>query len=154
MDYRRAGVDNVSEGEGLGALAERVRRSFGLAGRPGQVGGVHLDLGYFANVVEIGPNLGLAISTDGVGTKLLVAELLEKYDTIGIDCVAMNVNDILCVGARPLAMVDYIAVEQIDASVLAAVAESTIVVPPHLVSLSPNRRTLIVVPPSVRTLDS
>ncbi len=123
MDYRSAGVDNISEGEGLGALAERVRRSFGLAGRPGQAGGVHLDLGYFANVVEIGANQGLAISTDGVGTKLLVAELLEKYDTIGIDCVAMNVNDILCVGARPLAMVDYIAVEQIDAGVLAAVAD-------------------------------
>jgi phosphoribosylformylglycinamidine cyclo-ligase len=94
-----------------------------LAGRPGEPGAVRLDLGHFANVVEIGPDLGLAISTDGVGTKLLVAEMLEKYDTVGIDCVAMNVNDILCVGARPITMVDYIAVERVDGARLGAVAD-------------------------------
>src|SRR5207247_2377983 len=70
-----------------------------------------LPLGYFANVIDIGGGVGLALSTDGVGTKILVAELLHKYDTIGIDCVAMNVNDVLCVGATPLAMLDYVAVE-------------------------------------------
>ncbi len=68
--------------------------------------------GYFANVLGIGQGIGLAISTDGVGTKLLVAQMANKYDTIGIDCVAMNVNDVLCVGAEPIAMVDYLAVEE------------------------------------------
>ncbi|UCF18250.1 MAG: phosphoribosylformylglycinamidine cyclo-ligase [Gemmatimonadota bacterium] len=123
LDYRAAGVDNIAEADALRALTSRVRRSFSFAGEPGQVGAVHLDLGYFANVVEIAQGVGLAVSTDGVGTKLLVAELMGKYDTIGIDCVAMNVNDILCVGARPLTMLDYIAVERLDAEVLAAVAD-------------------------------
>jgi phosphoribosylformylglycinamidine cyclo-ligase len=69
------------------------------------------DFGLYANVLDLGNNLGLAISTDGVGTKLLVAEELGKYDTVGIDCIAMNVNDIVCVGAQPVAMVDYVAVQ-------------------------------------------
>ncbi len=123
LDYRAAGVDNIAEADALRALTSRVRRSFSFAGEPGQPGAVHLDLGYFANVVEVADGVGLAVSTDGVGTKLLVAELMEKYDTIGIDCVAMNVNDILCVGARPLTMLDYIAVERLDAQVLGAVAD-------------------------------
>jgi phosphoribosylformylglycinamidine cyclo-ligase len=123
LDYRGAGVDDVGEAKGLRELSDRVRRSFGLAGAPGTPGAVRLDLGYFANVVEVSPNLGLAVSTDGVGTKLLVAEMLHKYDTVGIDCMAMNVNDILCVGARPITLLDYIAVEKVDPHVLAQVAD-------------------------------
>ncbi len=70
-----------------------------------------MPIGYYANVIDLGHGTGLAISTDGVGSKLLVAQLMDKYDTVGIDCVAMNANDILCVGARPLSMVDYLAVQ-------------------------------------------
>jgi len=66
------------------------------------------DIGYFANVIDLGNGEGIAFGTDGVGTKIIVAELLGKYDTIGIDCVAMNVNDLICVGARPVSLVDYI----------------------------------------------
>lgn len=73
---------------------------------------VCMNLGYFANVIDIGNGIGIAISTDGVGTKIIVAETLERYDTIGIDCIAMNVNDVLCVGARPISMVDYIALQK------------------------------------------
>lgn len=73
-----------------------------------------LPTGHFANVIAIDSNLGIALSTDGVGTKLLVAERLNRYDTIGIDCIAMNVNDLICVGAEPLAMLDYLAVEVAD----------------------------------------
>jgi phosphoribosylformylglycinamidine cyclo-ligase len=54
----------------------------------------------------------LATHTDGVGTKVLIANHLRKYDTIGIDCVAMNVNDIICIGAKPISFVDYIAANQ------------------------------------------
>ena len=81
-----------------------------------------LPLGYFANVLPLSPDIGLAISTDGVGTKILVAQEMGTYDTIGIDCVAMNANDLLCVGARPISMVDYIAVETAQASLLTALA--------------------------------
>lgn len=55
---------------------------------------------------------------DGVGTKVLVADALRKYDTIGIDCVAMNVNDIICVGAEPIALVDYLAIEKTNPSLV------------------------------------
>src|SRR5439155_1254718 len=75
------------------------------------VGKVELPVGYFANVIDIG-GTGLALTADGVGTKLVVAQMLGRYDTLGIDCVAMNVNDLLCVGATPLSMVDYIAVDE------------------------------------------
>src|SRR4029453_17541076 len=82
--------------------------------RPGAPPRPTVDIGFFANVIPVAPNLGIAISTDGVGTKLLVAQAAGRYDTVGIDCVAMNVNDVLCVGARPIALVDYIAVESAD----------------------------------------
>jgi len=70
--------------------------------------------GHYASVIKLDERTGIALSTDGVGTKLLVAEQLGRYDTIGIDCVAMNVNDVICVGAEPLAMLDYIAIERAD----------------------------------------
>src|SRR5260370_31501940 len=81
------------------------------------MGADNLQIGYFANVVDIG-GVGLALCTDGVGSKAVVAQMMGKYDTVGIDCVAMNVNDLLCVGARPVSMVDYIAIDRADAAVL------------------------------------
>ena len=68
-------------------------------------------------MIRIDERTGIALSTDGVGTKLLVAEQLGRFDTVGIDCVAMNVNDVICVGAEPLAMLDYIAIERADPAV-------------------------------------
>ena len=76
--------------------------------------------GHYAAVLEVAPNLGhRAVGTDGVGSKLIVAEQAGRYDTVGIDCVAMNVNDVVCVGAEPIALLDYLAVEQADPDVLA-----------------------------------
>jgi phosphoribosylformylglycinamidine cyclo-ligase len=77
--------------------------------------------GHYASVIEVAPNLGIALSTDGVGTKLVLAEALGKLDTVGIDCVAMNVNDVICVGAVPLAMLDYIAIDRADPEVCEAI---------------------------------
>jgi phosphoribosylformylglycinamidine cyclo-ligase len=88
---------------------------------PGRPSRSVLSSGHYAAVLEVAPNLGIAFGTDGVGSKLLVAEATGRYDTVGIDCVAMNVNDIVCVGAEPIALVDYIAVEQADPDVLAAI---------------------------------
>jgi phosphoribosylformylglycinamidine cyclo-ligase len=113
--YAAAGVDSTKAEAGLARLRAWVERTFSLNpfSRP------HLPLGYFANIIRIdGFATGIAISTDGVGTKLLVAEMLGKYDTVGIDCIAMNVNDLLCVGATPVSFVDYIAVEKLEPAVL------------------------------------
>jgi phosphoribosylformylglycinamidine cyclo-ligase len=106
LTYKGAGVDSDQQDRIMPNLTHWVERTF--QNRPNTV---KLPLGYFANVIDMGGGVGLALSTDGVGTKILVAELLHKYDTVGIDCVAMNVNDVLCVGATPLAMLDYVAVE-------------------------------------------
>ena len=73
-------------------------------------------------MLEVAPGLGIAVGTDGVGSKLIVAERTGRYDTVGIDCIAMNVNDVICVGAEPFAVLDYLAVEQTDPVVFEAIA--------------------------------
>ncbi len=76
--------------------------------------GILSGYGHYAGLLEIGDNKVIAIHTDGVGTKVLIAQMVGRFDTVGIDCVAMNVNDIICVGAEPIAFVDYIAVRKAD----------------------------------------
>lgn len=70
--------------------------------------------GHYAGLMDIGNNKILAMHTDGVGTKVLIAQMARRFDTVGIDCVAMNVNDVICVGAEPVAFVDYIALNRAD----------------------------------------
>ena len=70
--------------------------------------------GHYAGIIEIPGGKLLASHTDGVGTKVLIANLMKKYDTVGIDCIAMNVNDIICIGATPISFVDYIAANKND----------------------------------------
>jgi phosphoribosylformylglycinamidine cyclo-ligase len=115
--YKDAGVDTAEADVGLSNIIRRVQGTWPRRG----TGRVVLPIGYFANVIEIDGG-GVAICTDGVGSKTMIACMLQKYDTIGIDCVAMNVNDMICVGARPLTLVDYIAVDHADAAMLDAVA--------------------------------
>lgn len=106
--YQGAGVDVEQEEQVLSRVIETVSETFAFVQG---VGKPVLPIGFFANVIDLGHGMGLALSTDGVGTKLMVAQMMQKYDTIGIDCMAMNVNDVLCVGARPTAFLDYIAVQ-------------------------------------------
>lgn len=117
--YRDSGVDMEEADSGLQRLVKRITQTWPL---PDAFGGVRLPIGYFANVVNIGGGMGLALCTDGVGSKAIIAKLMNRYDTIGIDCIAMNVNDLICVGAQPLSLVDYIAIERADAQILDAVA--------------------------------
>lgn len=116
--YKTAGVDTAAAQSGLQKIIASIKQTWPA---PGTLGAVKLDIGYFANVIDIG-GIGLAICTDGVGSKTIIAQMTGRYDTIGIDCVAMNVNDVICVGARPISMVDYIAVENADAEMLGAIA--------------------------------
>jgi phosphoribosylformylglycinamidine cyclo-ligase len=81
-----------------------------------------LASGYFATLMHIPPGPPLALTTDGVGTKILLAREANRWEPIGIDCVANNVNDVICTGAVPLALLDYLATDRIDEDVLAAVA--------------------------------
>jgi len=118
LAYRDSGVDTDEADIGLSRLVNRITQTWPPRG---SLGGVQLPIGYFANVIDIG-GIGLAISTDGVGSKVIIAGLMQRYDTIGIDCVAMNVNDLICVGAQPISLVDYIAVEKANAQILEAVA--------------------------------
>jgi phosphoribosylformylglycinamidine cyclo-ligase len=112
--YRRSGVDIPTKERAVLKLAERICPTWAARN-------VLLDLGYFANVVNVN-GTGIAMTSDGVGSKVLVAQALNKYDTIGVDCVAMNVNDLLCVGATPISMTDYIAVERLDAEMIDALS--------------------------------
>jgi phosphoribosylformylglycinamidine cyclo-ligase len=110
--YAKAGVD---QGAADSAVAGLVRALGAI-----ELGRASAQVplpGHYASVIKIDERTGIALSTDGVGTKLVVAEELGRYDTVGIDCVAMNVNDVICVGAEPLAMLDYIAIEKADPEV-------------------------------------
>jgi phosphoribosylformylglycinamidine cyclo-ligase len=115
--HKAAGVDIAEADAGLNNIVARITATWPKSG----FGAVQLPIGYFANIVDIG-GVGLAITTDGVGSKAMIADMMRKYDTIGIDCIAMNVNDLLCVGARPVSLVDYIAVEKADAAMLDGIA--------------------------------
>lgn len=103
MTYKNSGVDIKEKEEAIKQLLSSiVTKRKGVIGKP--MGG------HYAGLIEFG-DYALVLCTDGVGTKVRIAETLKKYDTIGIDCIAMNVNDALCVGAEPLAFVDYLAME-------------------------------------------
>ena len=113
--YAAAGVSQRGADDAIGALVAHLHRID--PGRPSRA----LELpGHYASVLRLDERTGIALSTDGVGTKLLVAERLGRWDTVGIDCVAMNVNDLVCVGAEPIAMLDYVAVPHADAEVMDA----------------------------------
>jgi len=115
--YAAAGVDIAEADAGVRALVEVLKTI-----DPGRPSASVLGSGHYANVLRVAPNLGIAVCADGVGSKVIVAEQTGRYDTVGIDCIAMNVNDVICVGAEPLAVLDYLAVEQADPHVLRDIA--------------------------------
>ena len=124
--YREAGVNIEAGYEGVKLMSAHVKRT--------HIPGVVSDIGGFGGLFA--PNMAgmaepvLVSGTDGVGTKLRLAQLLDKHDTIGIDCVAMCVNDIICCGAKPLFFLDYIAigknVPEKVATIVSGVAEGCV----------------------------
>jgi phosphoribosylformylglycinamidine cyclo-ligase len=114
-DYASAGVNIDVEGAAVRAIVSQIKESIGKSS--GRIGETLTDIGHFCSLIRIDAERALAVATDGVGSKIKVAEAIGKYDTIGIDLVAMNVNDIICTGARPLSLVDYIAFERVDPGV-------------------------------------
>jgi phosphoribosylformylglycinamidine cyclo-ligase len=115
--YARAGVDHSASGSAVAALVEVLA---GIqTGRPSRVA---LGSGHYAAVLRLDDSRGLALACDGVGSKVIVAEQLGRLETVGVDCIAMNVNDVICVGADPIAVLDYIAVEEADPAALEQIA--------------------------------
>jgi phosphoribosylformylglycinamidine cyclo-ligase len=101
---------------------DRIKSTFGF--RKGY--GEPLPIfGHYGGIFQC-DNAKLVIHTDGVGTKLLVAQELDRYDTVGIDAIAMSVNDILCVGAEPLVGVDYIALTEEDDDLVAQIMDGLV----------------------------
>jgi phosphoribosylformylglycinamidine cyclo-ligase len=116
MTYAKAGVDIDKKSSSIAALVEQLKFRRSGFGKP-------IDLpGHFTGLIDFG-DIALTLCTDGVGTKLLVADALRKWDTVGIDCIAMNVNDTICVGAEPIAFVDYIAIDKPNESLTAQVGQ-------------------------------
>ena len=122
--YKDAGVDITAGYKAVELMKSHIARTM--------TKGVCSDIGGFGGLFELGKvkNPVLVSGTDGVGTKLKIAFLMDKHDTVGIDCVAMCVNDVICCGAKPLFFLDYIAVgknvpERV-ASIVSGVAEGCV----------------------------
>ena len=110
MTYAKAGVDIDRKSDSIAALVKHLSFHREGIGAPMELGG------HFTGLIDFG-ELALTLCTDGVGTKLIVADEMSKWDTVGIDCIAMNVNDTICVGAEPVAFVDYIAIDEPNADI-------------------------------------
>jgi len=108
--YAEAGVDITRGYQAVEAIKSHVKQTF--------IKGVCSDLGGFGGLFELDlsetPNPVLVCGTDGVGTKLKLAFAMDKHDTIGLDCVAMCVNDVICCGAVPKIFLDYLALGTLD----------------------------------------
>lgn len=118
VTYSESGVDIDLEAKTVSEIASKLQSTL-------KYRDIITDSGHYAALVKLGDK-AIAMSTDGVGSKILIAEMMNKYDTIGIDCIAMVVNDILCVGAEPIALVDYLAVEKPDPQRASEIAEGLV----------------------------
>ncbi len=122
LTYKKAGVDisNIKKSQvAIGKLIESTHKLQKMVK-------ITHGFGHYAGIVEIPGGKLLATHTDGVGTKVVIANLMKKYNTIGIDCVAMNVNDIICIGATPISFVDYIAANKNDQQILKKIVEGLV----------------------------
>ncbi len=105
LTYADSGVDIKQEETTIKALTGQMTYKRTGLGAP------LTDIGHYAGLIDFG-EYALAMATDGVGSKVLIANEMERWNTVGIDCIAMNVNDLLAVGIEPLSFVDYLALEK------------------------------------------
>jgi len=112
--YREAGVDIDLEATAIQALIKNL--TYKRKGSCSMIGNV----GHFAGLIDFG-HMALALTTDGVGTKMLVADHMQDWSTVGIDCIAMNVNDLYVMNMEPIAFVDYIATDTLSVEKMAQI---------------------------------
>lgn len=122
FSYKNAGVD-VSEIKKSQLAIGRLIQSTHKVQKKAEIS--H-GFGHYAGIVKIPGGKLLATHTDGVGTKILVANMMKKYDTVGIDCVAMNVNDIICIGATPISFVDYIVANKNNQNIFQKITQGLV----------------------------
>ena len=115
--YAEAGVDIDASDEATASLISKIKGT----NRKGNGEPIELVNG-FAGLVKL-DDKALAVCTDGVGTKILLVEEMDSLHTVGIDCVAMNVNDLICVGAEPISFVDYVALNEPDNEIMGKLGE-------------------------------
>ena len=120
MTYARAGVDVAEVRKSHEALARRLESTFKT--RKGRVGHPVFPIGHYAGLVDLNDGRVLSLHTDSVGTKVIIAQMMRKYDTIGIDCVAMCANDLICTGAEPVSFLDYLAMATHDRRIVEEIA--------------------------------
>src|SRR5271168_2470087 len=118
LDYAQSGVDREK--------ADRLVERIAVLAKTTATKRVKASVGGYASLFELDKKRWLAASTDGVGTKLKLAFRLKEHRTIGIDLVAMSVNDLLCVGAEPLFFLDYFATGKLEAGVAEHVLEGIV----------------------------
>jgi phosphoribosylformylglycinamidine cyclo-ligase len=114
--YAKAGVNIDRKSSAIDSLVKELKYKRTGKGRSADLKGL------FTSLIDFGDDY-LTLCTDGVGTKLLVAEDLGIWDTVGIDCIAMNVNDTICVGAEPISFVDYIAIDKPNEEITKAIGK-------------------------------
>jgi len=121
--YSKSGVDIIKEGEAIEEIWKLLPKTFNLNPNAKFLPA----MAHYGGIVDIGmPDKYLVVTVDGVGSKVLIAEQLDKFDTVGIDCIAMNVNDLICVGAEPLVFVDYFAIEKPDVEMANQIAKGLV----------------------------
>ncbi len=120
ITYKDSGVDKEEGYKSINKIKDKVKKTY--------TPNVLNNLGSFSSLYELGKykNPVLVSGTDGVGTKLKVAFEMSKYDTVGIDCVAMCVNDILCQGAKPLFLLDYMACGKLNSEIFEELIEGVV----------------------------
>jgi phosphoribosylformylglycinamidine cyclo-ligase len=121
ITYRDVGVDIDSIHRGQKSIGEIISVTHKMLA----IGKVTSGFGHYAGLVKLA-NETVALHADGVGTKVIVAQMMNKFNTVGIDCVAMNVNDVICVGAQPVAFIDYIALHQANEWLLQEIAKGLV----------------------------
>lgn len=115
-NYAKSGVDIEKENKAIAALVNQLTYK-----RTG-IGAPITDVGHYAGIIEFG-EYALALTTDGVGSKVVIANEMKRWNTVGIDCIAMNVNDLLAMGIEPLAFVDYIAISEPNDEIMSQIGE-------------------------------
>lgn len=120
-NYDKAGVNIKKIRSTQKNIGKMIAESYSFQ----EIGKIVSGFGHYSGLINIGNHV-LALHTDGVGTKVLVAQQMKRFDTIGIDCIAMNVNDIICTGAEPFAFVDYIGLKKVNDELIKKIVKGLI----------------------------